>query len=69
MPLIFKVLSVQFDKKLKFGIVRSKEESIVKKYKIKTFPKIMVLPLRSNKPEYYNGETKFKSIYDFVNIY
>lgn len=34
-PLIYKGLSIAFDKKLFFGIVRSSEKSIMDKYKIK----------------------------------
>lgn len=69
-PLIYKVLAVQFDKKMNFGVVRKDESSLIQKYKIKTFPKIMVIPVGDKKKnEYYEGENKFKRIYDFINIY
>jgi hypothetical protein len=68
-PLIIKVLSVQFDKKMLFGIVRSAEQSIVSKYKVTKFPTIMVIPVGAKKNDYYKGETKFKAVFDFLNIY
>ena len=37
-PLIFKALSVAFEKKLFFGIVRSSDDQLIKKYNIKKFP-------------------------------
>lgn len=68
-PLIFKVLAVQFDKKMKFGIVRKEESSIISKYKINKFPRIMVLGVGAKKPDFFEGETKFKNVFDFINIY
>ena len=69
-PLIYKVLALQFDQKLNFAVVRKDESSLIQKYKIKTFPKIMVVPVgEKKKNEYFEGETKFKRIYDFLNIY
>jgi len=68
-PLIYKVLAVQFDKKMKFGVVRNTESSIVSKYKIKAYPKIIVLPVGAKKHETYEGQNKFKNIFDFINIY
>jgi len=68
-PLIFKTLAIQFDKKLQFGIVRKSEEAIISKYKVKKFPFILALPVGAKKPEAYNGALKFKSIFDFINVY
>lgn len=68
-PLIYKALSLAFDKKLRFGIVRHTESALVSKYKVKAFPKIVVLPVGNQKPQQYDGETKYKPIFDFLNIY
>lgn len=68
-PLIYKVLAIQFENKLKFGVVRKTETSITSKYKITTFPKIMVIPVGAKKNVYYDGENKFKPLFDFVNVY
>ena len=68
-PLIFKVLSVQFDKKIDIGIIRKEETSLIQKFKIKTFPKILINPIGAKKPEIYEGELKYKKIYDFINVY
>lgn len=77
-PLIFKALSVQFDvknffkkqKKIKFGIVRSENKAIVDKYKVKKFPTILIIPVGDKKqPQIYQGENKFKPIFDFMNVF
>lgn len=69
-PLIYKVIAVQFDKKMNFGIIRKDETSLLQKYKVKDFPKIMVIPVGAKKPEFYDKtEYKFKPIFDFINIY
>lgn len=68
-PLIYKVLALQFDKKIKFAIVRQTESSIVSKYKIKSFPTIIILPVGAKKPEFYTGENKFRPLFDFFNIF
>lgn len=67
-PLIFKRLSVLFDKKLEIGIVRKDMTSIIDKYKVKSFPKIMAIGV-DKKRKFYEGEMKYKPIADFCNIY
>jgi hypothetical protein len=42
-PSVYKGLSVAFEKKLNFGVVRSSDETLVSKYMIKTFPTIIVI--------------------------
>lgn len=68
-PLIFKTLAIQFDQKIKFGIIRKSEESIISKYKVKKFPFILVLPVGAKKPIAYDGVLKFKKLFDFANVY
>lgn len=42
-PMLYKGLSVAFEKKLNFGIVRDSDSVLVGKYQIKSFPTVMVL--------------------------
>lgn len=56
-PFIFRALSQHFEKTLEFGIVRSSEDSLVKKYKVKSFPSVFVVksegkPLQFNEKEF-----------------
>ena len=81
-PLLFKRLSLQFDvskkifniyiyylqQKIDFGIVRSEDTGITSKYKVKKFPKIMAIGT-DKKTKFYEGEMKYRSIMDFVNVY
>jgi len=67
-PLIFKRLSLQFDKKIDFGIVRAEDTGITSKYKVKSFPKIMAIGV-DKKTKFYQGEMRYKQIMDFCNIY
>jgi hypothetical protein len=58
-PLIFKALSVSFEKKLFFGLVRSEDEILAKKYSVKKFPTLIVVKANENKPKIYSGDMKF----------
>jgi hypothetical protein len=68
-PTIFKGLSLNFEKKLFFGIVRSSDSGLVDKFKIKSFPTIIVVKANEKAPIFYKGEMKFKPIFEFLNIY
>jgi len=67
-PLIFKRLSLQFDQKIDFGIVRSEDTGITSRYKVKSFPKIMAIGT-DKKTKFYDGEMRYKLIMDFCNVY
>jgi len=67
-PLIFKRLSLQFDQKIDFGIVRSEDTGITSRYKVKSFPKIMAIGT-DKKTKFYEGEMRYKLIMDFCNVY
>lgn len=54
--MLYKGLSVAFEKKLNFGIVRETDSVLVGKYQIKTFPSIVVLKTGEKKPFYYTGK-------------
>jgi hypothetical protein len=69
-PMIYKGLSVAFEKKLNFGIIRSSDSILVDKYMIKTFPHVMVLKTGERKPSFFKGKAfNFKEIFTFLNIY
>lgn len=67
-PLLFKRLSAHFDKKIEFGVVHSDMTGITSKYKITKFPKIMAVGV-DKKRNFYEGEIKYKLIFDFCNVY
>jgi hypothetical protein len=67
-PLIFKALSVKLDKTIEFGIVRSTDSAITSKYKVTKFPKIMAIGV-DKKTKFYEGDLKYKAIFEFVNVY
>lgn len=68
-PLIMKALSVAFDKKIDIGVVRSSESAIVTKYKIKKFPTVLVLTVGERKQKLYDGQIKYKLLFDWLNIF
>jgi thioredoxin-like negative regulator of GroEL len=68
LPTLFKGLAVAFDGKMIFGIVRPEAEAVQRKFKVRSYPKLVVS--RTDKPlAEYSGELNFKEIFDFVNIY
>lgn len=58
-PMIYKGLSVEFEKKLFFGVVRKAEEALVSRYNINKFPTIIVVKTTEKKPFIYKDEMKF----------
>lgn len=69
-PLIYKGLSVAFEKKLNFGLVRNNETALTDKYAVKQFPTIMVIKTGEKKPILYKKkEFDFENIFEFLNIY
>ena len=68
--MLYKGLSVAFEKKLNFGIIRSSDSILVDKYQIKSFPSVIVLKTGNPKPYRYTGtKFNFKEIFTFLNIY
>ena len=54
--MIYKGLSVEFEKKLNFGIVRNTDTILIDKYGIKNFPTIIVIKTGEKKPFFYTGK-------------
>jgi hypothetical protein len=59
--MLYKGLSVAFEKKLNFGIVRDSDTLLVGKYMVKSFPSIVVVKTGERRPIFYTGkEFNFK---------
>ena len=50
---MYKGLSVAFEKKLNFGLVRNNETILTDKYNVKQFPTVMVIKTGEKKPILY----------------
>ena len=68
-PTIYKALSNTLGETLDFGIVRSDQTAIVTKYAIKTFPKLILVKGTDPKPHVYQGDLKYRPMFEFLNIY
>jgi len=68
-PLIWKALSVAFEKKIFLGIIRHQETDIFAKYGVKKTPQIAMIKPTDKKLVAYDGELKYGKIFDFLNIY
>jgi hypothetical protein len=53
---VYKGLSVAFEKKLTFGIVRNTDESLISKYQIKKFPSLIVVKTGEKRPFFFTGK-------------
>lgn len=69
LPVMFKALSVAFENKLFFGIVRADDQEMVKRYNVKSYPTLLVVKATERKPIVYTGDINYSSIFEFVNIY
>jgi len=68
-PLVYKALSLAFEKKLYLGIVRAEDVALFEEYAIKSTPQILVIKTSEKKPIVYSGEMKYAQIFDFLNVY
>lgn len=68
-PIVYRALSTYFDKTLEFGLVRSTDEFLVNKYKVKSYPTFLLIK-NNDKPQKYDGESyTYQELFDFINIY
>lgn len=68
--MIYKGLTVAFEKKLNFGLVRSNDTALTSKYEVKKFPTVLVIKTGEKKPIRYTGkEFDFEHLFEFLNIY
>lgn len=68
-PTIYKALSNVLSETLDFGIVRKDQSALVSKYGITSFPKLILLKSPDSKPKVYEGDMKYRPIFEFLNIY
>lgn len=52
--MIYKGLSVAFQKKLNFGLVRNNDTVLVNKYGVKKFPSVIVIKTGEKKPIFFD---------------
>ena len=50
-------------------MINSKEEILVKRYRINVFPKIIIVKATERKPIPYKGAIKYHDIFEFLNVY
>ena len=68
-PMVYKGLSVNFEKKLTFGIVRNTDDVLTERYAIKSFPALLVIKTGEKKPFTFKGKYEFNELFEFLNIY
>ena len=54
-PFVYKALSQNFEKTLQFGLVRDSEDALAQKYKVKSYPSLIVIK-SDGKPVKYDGK-------------
>lgn len=68
-PIVYKALSSYFDKTLEFGLVRSSDDYLVKKYKVKSYPAFFLLK-HGEKPRPFEGSSyTYLDLFEFINVY
>jgi hypothetical protein len=68
-PTLFKALSVTFESKMLFGIARPDDKGLIQKFKVKSYPKIVMYKTSSAKTFDYSGDLKFRGIFDWLNVH
>ena len=67
-PTIYKALSNTFSDRLNFAFINSSESSLLKKYKIKDVPKVLIFRSSSRTPEIYDGPIKYTNLHEWLNV-
>jgi hypothetical protein len=67
-PIAYKAITEAFEKTIIFGIVRSSEENLIKKYKVTKYPNLQLFKA-SQKTVVFTEEFKYQAIHDFLNVY
>eukprot|EP01016_Furgasonia_blochmanni_P017040 TRINITY_DN19968_c0_g1_i1.p1 TRINITY_DN19968_c0_g1~~TRINITY_DN19968_c0_g1_i1.p1 ORF type:complete len:400 (-),score=69.05 TRINITY_DN19968_c0_g1_i1:330-1529(-) len=70
-PLIYRALSVAFERRMLFGVVRAQHASILgPKFYASTFPGLVVVrDFERMEPVVYRGDISFRPIFEFLNIF
>ncbi|CEM25166.1 unnamed protein product [Vitrella brassicaformis CCMP3155] len=67
-PVLFNALSNEFKDKLDFGFISQEHTELVKKFKVTTFPKLLVKRV-DKKDEHYKGDMKFTPMFEWLNVF
>lgn len=68
-PIVYRALSTYFDKTIEFGLVKSDDTTLLKKYNVKKFPHFVLIK-NDGKPQVYTGESyTYHELFEFINIY
>jgi hypothetical protein len=68
-PIYLDALSRSFQGKLLFGLFSKNNKETVSQFNIKKFPSLIVYTGENQKPRVFNGEFKFQSLFDFINVF
>jgi len=69
-PAIFKALSKKYEKEMLFGMVEESETGLIEKFKVTSFPTIMVLTdPEAHTGDIYKGELKIEKLQRFMITY
>ena len=68
-PTLFKALGNIFENKMLFGIARPDDTSVIAKFKVKSYPKIILHKTSDLKTHEYKGDLKYRDIFDWLNVY
>ena len=49
--------------------MRSSEQDVMDQYKVKSLPTMMIIRNLEKKNKVYDGEMKYKPLFEFLNIY
>jgi hypothetical protein len=70
-PPLFKSLSIEFHKEMEFGFFSNPSEDNMKKFKVKSLPRIVLQESNHNgkrQTQIYDGDLNFQAIHDWVNL-
>lgn len=69
LPFLLKAVSHAYHDTMHVGHVNSTEAALVKRFKITSFPSLIIVRKKSEKPLYFTGELKLNNVFDFLNPY
>lgn len=68
-PTLFKALANNMEGKIFFAVARAEDETLANKYKIKSYPTIILVKASEKTHGVYTGEMKYSDIFDYLNIH
>lgn len=68
-PFVYRALSQNFEKTLQFGLIRESEDALAKKYKVKSYPSLVVIKADGKNVMYDGKEFLYSPIFEFLNVH